>query len=117
MNDLDKEAVRLTQKDAMRIASILSDVQHVLGDNKEERGRLNLVKGVLFGEVVIEEVNPIAFRFRNKHPNSRFCDGCGLLSEGDYAECECKQEKVEAKGLDDFPDPCDDGIIDTRLEE
>ena len=84
---VEDRSIKISSQNVMNLASIMSDLQEEIKD-KRLRGKINLIKGVLFGNVEIVQEG-FMFRFKNKNPNSRFCDDCGLLRVSEYRECEC----------------------------
>jgi len=95
------KVVTLSRDKAMILAGMMSDMQELLsgefgemdeGRKKSMRGKLNLIKGVLFDRIEMVSEDNFFFEFKSKSENSRFCDKCGLIKEGEYKECECREE-------------------------
>lgn len=82
-----QEKLVFDRREMQLVAGILSDIQEFA--DEQTRGKLNLVKGFLFGDLILEHAD-ITFSFKSKNPNSRFCDRCGLLKVGAFKECECE---------------------------
>lgn len=99
----DRERVTILSRDeSMILAGMMSDMQEEFsgdyGEFDKDRkrnmtGKLNLIKGVLFGTLEMVSEDGFSWSFKSKKPNSRFCDKCGLVKSDKYSNgCTCLKE-------------------------